>query len=110
MRPRIGAMSRRVELRNFTTVQDSFGELIRTWSTFATVWASILPLSGREFLAAQQVNAEDIRKIVIRYRTDVNVVTRIKSGTSEYDIQSVANLEDRNTWLELICKLIKPGV
>ncbi|TGE33172.1 phage head closure protein [Desulfosporosinus sp. Sb-LF] len=43
------------------------------------IWASIEPLSGREYYAAQQVNAEITHRIKIRYRAQTNQKCELNS-------------------------------
>ena len=45
---RIGTLRHRVELQEPVENQDGYGEAERTYTTYATVWASVEPLSGRE--------------------------------------------------------------
>lgn len=61
------------KLRHILTIQknvpviDSYGSRVDAWQDVATVRGSIMPLSGREFFAAQQTSTEIKLKAVIRY-------------------------------------------
>jgi len=89
-------------LRHYITIEqpvenfDSNKELITTWSTFSQVWAEILPLVGREYWSAKQVNAETTGKLRIRYIAGITPKMRIKFGTRIFDITGVINIEERN--------------
>lgn len=78
------------------------GELETTWSTFATVWAEILPAVGREFWASKQIVAEITGKIRIRYIAGVNSKMRIKFGSRIFNIIVPINVEEKNIELVLM--------
>lgn len=48
-------------------VRDSYGAPIDDWIDLRTCWASMEPLSGREYFAAAQVQAEQVTRFRIRY-------------------------------------------
>lgn len=102
------------ELRHRVTIQylppedqrarDPFGSVIEEWIDYATVWAAVEPLSGREYFSAQQMNAEVTTNIRIRYLSGVTPSMRVKWGERLYNIQSVINVRERNRELHLMCK------
>ncbi len=50
-----------------------------TWSTLFETRASIEPLSGRELMLAQQVNAEVNTRINVRWRPGIHEALRIRN-------------------------------
>jgi len=84
--------------------QDSYGAVIKNWSDYATVWASIEPARGREFWESQQINAEVTAKITIRYLAGITPKMRVKYGSRIFEIISVINPEERNRELQLMVK------
>jgi len=99
----IGELKHRVTIQRAALAQDSSGSTAETWSTLATVYAAIKPLKGREYFAAQQVQAETTHEITIRYRADVTALTRVVFGNRTFEIQSVINSMEANRWLILMC-------
>ena len=99
-----GKLRHYVNLQSSEDVPNEFGEIEKNWTAFASVWASIDPLSGRELLQYQQMNAELSHKIVIRYNSSVNTRCRLVFGQRIFDINVVKNLEERNIEQELLCK------
>ena len=95
-------------LRNSVIIQtptesfDSNGELISTWATFSTVWASIEPLTGREFWAARTVNAEMIGKIRLRYINGITPKMRVLFGIRYFNINTIINTDEKNIELILL--------
>lgn len=86
---RAGRLRHRITIQTQTQVQDSTGSIVLTWSEFATVWASIEPISGREFFSAAQVQSTVSTRIRIRNLPGVTETMRILHGTDYYDIQAV---------------------
>lgn len=98
------------ELRQQITIQvrsnkeDSLGQELLSWTTFANIWAKIEQLSGRELMTANAERAENIAKITIRYRSDIFEKMRVLHGNLIYDITSVSDIEGRKIELELMVK------
>jgi len=103
----IGKLRHRVALQSFSETVDSYGEAIATYATYATVWGSIEPLSGKELLNAQQQQAEVTIRIKIRYLSTVTEKDRVLFGDDVYEITSAINKDKRNEFLELLCKEVR---
>jgi len=97
----IGKLNRRVTIQQAGTTQDANGEIIDGWSTFATVWASVVDVSGREFLAAGGTQNEALTKVAIRYLAGVVPAMRVVCGADTYNVQSVLGQDKRS--LLLMC-------
>lgn len=68
---------------------------------FATVWADIMPISGRETLGPDRVDAETTHFIECQYLAGVTEKMRIRFGERHFDIISVLNVEERNIKYEI---------
>ena len=64
---RIGKLNRRVEILEFITRRDEYGGEVGEWKDVKTVWANIVTVSGTEQLVSQQVTAEAVAKITMRF-------------------------------------------
>ena len=100
----IGKLNRRVELLEYMVTRDEFGGEDGTWVLFDTVWANINTTSGTEFFNNQQVNAVALTTITIRYHPKINVMNRVRHGSSVYEITSVINDDMANKTTILNCK------
>ena len=76
----IGKLNRRVEILRFFKDRDEYGGEVGEWRAVAKVWAAITPVSGTEQMFAQQVTAEAVVKITIRYLPWLDVMHRIRYG------------------------------
>ena len=101
---RAGKLRHKVTIQDYTESQDSYGAVTKTWSDYATIWASIEPVRGREFWDSKQINAEITAKITIRYLSGITPKMRIKYGARIFEIISVINPEERNKELQLMVK------
>lgn len=101
-----GKLRHKVCLQSCSTSKDSYGEDIKTWTSFATAWAAIEPLTGRELFMAQQVSAETTIRITIRHNSTVAEAHRVVFGTRTFEIDAVLNPAEKNKYLELMCKEI----
>ena len=78
--------------------------MLETWSTYATVQASIEPISGREYFAAQSTQADVTHRIRIRYLSGIVPKMRVSYNSRIFDILSVINVGERNRELQLMCR------
>lgn len=107
-----GTLRHLITLQRSTEVQDTAGQIEQDYEDIETVRASIEPLSGREYIAAQQVQAEVTTRIQVRYRPGFDATARIlhldDSGENvEADIYDVqAALPDPvsgRRWITFLC-------
>ena len=77
------------------------GEVIETWTTFATIWAKIVPGKGREAEESRRETGTVSTRFYTRYKAGITQGMRLKYGTRLYDIVNVANIEERNRELEI---------
>ena len=101
---RIGKLRRRITIERVTETQDTDGAVLETWSTYATVQASIELISGREYFAAQSTQADVTHRIRIRYLSGIVPKMRVSYNSRIFDILSVINVGERNRELQLMCR------
>lgn len=77
----------------------------KTYATYATVYAAIEPMSGREFWNARQVDADVTGKVTIRFRTDVSAGHKIVYGTRTLEVASPPmDMDGRRRYLQMVVK------
>lgn len=101
---RIGPLRHRIALQSASDSQGEYGYVEKTFSTYATVWASVEPLSGRELLSSQQMHAETTHRIRLRYLATVVATDRISFDSRTFEIVGRINSKEVNRMLELLCK------
>lgn len=74
---RSGKLRHKVDLQRRVDVQQPGGQVKHSYAHVAYIWANVASLSGREFLAAQQINSEVTSRINVRFRPDIDSTFRI---------------------------------
>lgn len=97
-----GRLRHRLELQSHATTVDSAGQESTAWTTYATVWGSIEPLSGKEYERGSAIYGQTVCRIVIRYRNDVALTHRISHASKVYNLREIRDLNTRNRVLHLI--------
>lgn len=90
----IGKYNRIIALQRKTQTPDAYGGQTDAWATYASVWAAVKPLKGRELIAAQAAQSAMANRFEMRYRSDVLPSDRIQFGGKNYDIEAVLDVED----------------
>jgi SPP1 family predicted phage head-tail adaptor len=101
---KIGKLRHRITIEQVTETQDTDGSVVETWAVFATIQASIEPISGREYFAAQSTQADVTHRIRLRYLSGVTPKMRVNYSSRIFDILSVINVNERNRELQLMCR------
>ncbi len=81
----------------------TFGQAKLTWTVFKRTRASIDPLSGKEEIGTDQVQAGVTHAIEMRYLPGVTPRMRILFGSRVFSIVSVLDKMERNRELKLLC-------
>lgn len=102
-----GKLRDRVSLVSITWNRNQYAEPVAVPTTYATVWAEVKDLSGRELFQARQVNSEVTVNVRIRRRTDVtsrHQIAYVNGGrTRTLEIVAVLNPDNRKTEQNLLC-------
>lgn len=101
---KIGHLRHRITIQKYEEYRNEWNEPIKEWVDWATVWASIEPISGREYWANVQIQAEVSHRIRIRYLPAVEPTMRVIFRGREFEIESIINWQERNIDLQLMCR------
>ena len=99
-----GRLRHRITIQEPVTARNSYGEAITTWTAVATVWASVEPLSGREFFAAEHVQSEVTHRVRMRWQSGITPDMRVLFDGRVLTIDAVINYGERRTDLQLMCQ------
>ncbi len=98
-----GTLKDRITVQSVTETRSGSGQVNEAWATFATRWASVEPLQGREFFDSQQVNADITTRIRLRYLEGITPKMRVLYKTRVFNVTSVVNVEERSIETQLLC-------
>jgi SPP1 family predicted phage head-tail adaptor len=90
--------------QNSSPTRNAAGEEVPNWVAFATRYAAISTLSGRELMAAQARNSETTHSIEFRYLAGLTQQMRIKFGTRIFVITGINDVDMRRTDHIVECK------
>jgi len=101
---RIGDMRHRITFQKPVETPDGYKGHTVSWQDMITVWASVEPLTGREYFYSHQIKAEVTHRVKIRYRADITTEMRAKFGERVLEIESIIDLKERHEVLEILCR------
>lgn len=100
-----GELRNRITINTGATTPDAYGENLPAPTVFATVWAKVTQLSGRELYYAQQQQALATHKVTMRYYAGVTETMSIAwQGGRTLNIVAVNDIDGRHRELELLCQ------
>jgi SPP1 family predicted phage head-tail adaptor len=94
---KIGKLRYRISLQEYSSTRDKDGFVTKDWNTVATVWADIVPVSGKEYFSQDTETSVVTYKVYIRYREDVLSSMRIVWEGHTFEI--VSALGDKRSGL-----------
>jgi SPP1 family predicted phage head-tail adaptor len=105
-----GRLRHRVDFEERRQVQDpETGAITVTWEkVYRDVPAAVEALSTREFIAAQAVQSEVTKRIIVRRLPGLNAAMRILHGADIYNPRGF--LEDRDSGMEYFTIPVSSGV
>lgn len=86
---RSGLMDKFATVQTPTDSTNSIGEPELAWSTFATRWIAILPLSGNEQINAMTNQGSVTHRVRMRYTDGLKPKMRIQVDGRQFEIMSV---------------------
>lgn len=99
---KIARLDRRVTIKRVSETRDSFGGVAGGLVTVATVWARMVVEPGSESFNADRTVSMTPTVFEIRFRRDVSPKMVVVHRTTEFEIESVEEIE-RNETLRLTC-------
>lgn len=104
----IGQKRHRLNIQAPAMTQDTTtGELVPTWTTIGTVWASIEPMRGRERLLGDQIAGETDTRIKVRWNQITDQITVGHRGEHQgtiFNFVNVAHLYLEQREVEIMAK------
>jgi len=100
----IGAMRHRITFQQPIETPDGHKGHTVKWQNVVTVWASVEPLTGREYFFSHQIKAEVTHRVRTRYREDITTKMRGKLGERILAIESILDLKEAHKTLEILCR------
>lgn len=104
---RIEALQERLTIQQPVDIADGMGGVTRSWQDVATVWGNLTPLTGRESVNADRLEAAVTHRVVLRYQSGITSAMRLSFAGRVFNIRSVMNWQEESLFLVL---LVEEGV
>ena len=95
LRTRAGDLDQRVTLLRTERVGDGGGGYEESLVPIGRVWARVIPLTGGELIAAQQVESRRSYQIVVRWRPDLSAAQSVEWRGKRMNILAVQDAGPR---------------
>lgn len=105
-----GKVRHRVAIEAVVRTPDLGGGAAETWVTVAEAWAEIVPASGNEALAADQIAGRVSHVLHLRSGIGIEPEMRIRMGARVFEIRAVIDLAERRRWLRILAEAFAPGI
>lgn len=101
-----GIMDQKATIETPTESVNSIGEPTLTYSTFATRWIALLPLSGAERVASMQNEGTVTHRVRMRYTAGLKPKMRLVSEGRTFEIASVVERGRREEHELLVTEVV----
>lgn len=90
--------------------QNEYGEPDPACATpkFKGLWASVTPLSGKDYWQAEQAQSKISTRIELDYIPGIDRSMRVVYGSRIFRIIAVINIKEMNRTLQLLCEEMQP--
>ena len=108
----LGRLDKRVEILAYADIQEEGSSLTHKElvSVFPDrVWAKIEPLRGRQYYEQFKDKTEDLIKITVRYRNNIDNNMFVRYQNKLYEIKTVIDPYEAHIKLELMCNIKNRG-
>lgn len=85
--------------------RDPEGQPLVVWADYATPWADVRFLNGRQFVSSSAEANAATASIRLRYRTDIDATMRVVWGAFIFDILSVLPDAEGLDHVDLACSV-----
>lgn len=99
----IGRTNKRVSFCKFVEEKNEMNQTTQVLKKIRTVWASVEPKSGREYIEAEKEHPELTYIITTRYMDNVTPDMYIQYRDRLFNIRSIRNIRENNEMLEMSC-------
>lgn len=105
---RIGKLQQRITIQSRTASLDAYGQEQNSWSTVATVWASVEPIGGKERLRTFAMDSMLTHTVTVRYSADLMppkeaAAWRILYGSRIFNITAAMDVDSAHKQIVFEC-------
>ena len=98
-----GKLNRRISFVVMIESENEVGDTVQEPQIVKTVWASVAPITGREYVEAKKYQDELTYKITTRYIKDITPDMQIKYGERLFNIKDIIDPFEKHEIIEIMC-------
>ncbi|WMM36572.1 putative head-tail adaptor protein [Pseudoalteromonas phage PS_L5] len=95
-------LKHKIEIRRLTEVADPLGGFTTSWSLLKPKWAKVKPMSGRELIHADKIDAAAASTFTIRFDADILESDKIVFKGNDYNIRSIVDIDEESRFLSIL--------
>ncbi len=99
-----GQLTARLELERATPTSDGQGGASVNWSSVASLWARVEPVSMTPEEVAGQRRGVVTHRIWLRHRDDIETGMRLTKGARHFDIRAIRDPDETARYLVCLCE------
>lgn len=99
----IGRLNKRVTFCRYEEEENELGQMQQVLQEICTVWATVEPKSGSEYIEADKERPKLYHNVTIRYRPGITEDMYVRHKERMFSIQSIRNPEESNQMLVISC-------
>ena len=99
----IGRLNKRVTFCRYSEEENELKQLRQQLKPIKTVWATVEPKSGREYIEADKERPELTYIITVKYQKDITPDMFIQFKGRLFNIKSIRNIREADEMLEISC-------
>lgn len=95
-------LNHKIEIHRLTEVADPLGGFTTSWTLLKSKWAGVKPMSGRELIHADKIDATAASTFVMRFDADILESDKIVFKGNDYNIRSIVNVDEEDRFLSIL--------
>lgn len=92
----------KIQIYRLTEVADALGGFTATFTLHKTKWAKVKPMSGRELIHADKIDATAASTFTVRFDADILESDKIVFKGNDYNIRSIVNVDELDRFLSIL--------
>lgn len=105
-----GRMDQRIRIESQNNVSDGQGGFTKGWTTVATVWAAVEPVTGKEAVEAGRLEFALRYRITIRTRLDFDTAARLVWTSNGNKVLNIREIHDGGPRPQFLMIIAESGV
>lgn len=95
-------LKHKIQIYRLTEVADPLGGFTTSWILHKTKWSKVKPMSGRELIHADKIDATAASTFTVRFDAGILESDKIVFKGNDYNIRSIVNVDEDDRFLSIL--------